>query len=346
MLLAAKSGEMCRECHKDMFPPNVKSAHEVFAEGECASCHDPHASDNEMNLIRAGSSLCFECHKEMGERIAGNEFQHKPVEKSCLECHEPHVSTKSKNLLKDDQPGLCRECHKTEKATFKRAHNNYPVERARCTSCHDPHGSNNRGILYDNVHDPVSDRDCEECHGGATAAEPFALKDSGFELCEGCHYDEVAEAFNKMRIHWPLVDEVGCIHCHSPHASPEDALLKAPMIEVCGECHADTVAKQARSRTKHPPVAEGECVECHAPHASDNVLLLQEPSTLKLCESCHEWQSHSTHPIGDEVIDPRNPNVTVRCESCHDAHGTEYEHFLRFETTNDMCVQCHTEYRR
>jgi DmsE family decaheme c-type cytochrome len=346
MLLAAESGEMCQECHDDLFPAEVRSSHEVFVNGECASCHDPHASDNDMNLIRGGSALCFECHKELGEKIVDNEFQHEPVTKSCLKCHSPHTSVRSENLLKDAQPELCVECHKTGKLTFKQMHENYPVETARCSACHDPHGSNTAGILYDNVHEPVSDRECGECHEKAGSSSPFALKDSSFEICQGCHYETVADAFNKKRIHWPVVDEVGCINCHAPHASPEDALLKEPMLDVCGSCHADTVDRQERSGTKHPPVAEGECGECHSPHASDNLFFMVEASYLDLCEKCHEWQTHSTHPIGEKIVDPRNSNVSVQCPSCHRTHGTEYEGFLHFETTNDMCVQCHIEYRR
>jgi predicted CXXCH cytochrome family protein len=122
--------------------------------------------------------------------------------------------------------------------------------------------------------------------------------------------------------------------------------LRAPLLEVCGQCHADSVERQARSQTKHPPIAEGKCAECHSPHSSDNVFLATESTTIELCAECHEWQSHSTHPIGEEVVDPRNPNVTLQCSSCHRAHGSEYDHFLYFETTDDACIQCHSDLRR
>jgi predicted CXXCH cytochrome family protein len=346
MLLAAEPRYICYECHDDMLVPDAQSAHQVFVEGKCASCHDPHAADNKMILVRGGSELCFECHAELGERIASIEFPHDPVEKDCLKCHNPHISAKNPKLLKDEDPALCIKCHKTGKQTFKRLHENYPVQKGRCSSCHDPHGSNTEAILFDNVHEPVSDKECGECHGKATAAEPFALKDTGFELCEGCHYETVAEAFNQARVHWPLVDKQGCINCHAPHASREDGLLKQPMLVVCGECHADTVARQERSEAEHPPIAEGECGECHAPHGSDNLFILNEASSLDLCGECHEWQTHSSHPIGEEIVDPRNENVTLECLSCHRSHGTEYKHLMYFETTDEQCVQCHLEYRR
>jgi predicted CXXCH cytochrome family protein len=327
-------------------PSEAKSAHKVFLEGKCISCHDPHAADNKMILIRAGSELCFECHKEMREKIAENSFAHEPVDEDCLDCHDPHASATSARLLKGGEPELCLECHEAGRSIFRTKHKSYPVERGRCTACHDPHGSSTEGILFDNVHEPVSDRKCHECHEAATASSPFAVKDSGIELCEGCHYEEVTDTFNRSRIHWPVVDDQGCINCHAPHASPEKGLLKDSALAVCGECHSDTLARQERSQTEHPPVAEGECAECHAPHSSDNLFLLQEPSELELCENCHEWQTHSTHPIGEEVGDPRNQNLTLQCSSCHRTHGTEYKHFIYYDTINESCTQCHTEYRR
>jgi predicted CXXCH cytochrome family protein len=299
-----------------------------------------------MNLIRSGSDLCIECHRDLTERIATNEFEHDPVTDSCVDCHNPHTSKKSVKLLVDAQPSLCLDCHEANDAAFRQVHKNYPVQKARCTACHDPHGSNTAGLLFDNVHDPVGERACGECHAKPTSSSPFALKDVGLKLCEGCHYDLVVDALNKSAVHWPMLDDKGCVNCHAPHASPEDFLLRAPQREVCGQCHADTVARQARSQTEHPPIAEGACNECHSPHSSDNPFLAQEPTTIELCAKCHEWQSHSTHPIGEKIVDPRNPNVTVQCLSCHRTHGTEYEHFLYFETTDETCVQCHTDLRR
>jgi predicted CXXCH cytochrome family protein len=345
MLLAAETGEMCLGCHDDMVPPEVQSTHQVFLEGKCISSHDPHSAEYEMNLRKPGSELCFECHEKLGEKIAENEFEHDPVTEDCLDCHNPHVSAASPNLLNDAQPALCIDCHEID-ASLKAVHENYPVEKGRCTSCHDPHGSNMASILFDNVHEPVVEKECRECHGKATASAPFALNDSGFEICEGCHYDMVVDTLNKSRMHWPLLDEKGCINCHAPHASPQDSLLKEPMLLLCGRCHADTISRQERSPTEHPPIAEGACNECHSPHSSDNLFLVNESSYTVLCENCHEWQSHSTHPIGEKIIDPRNANVSLQCLSCHRTHGTEYERFLYFETTNEMCVQCHVEYRR
>ena len=95
-----------------------------------------------------------------------------------------------------------------------------------------------------------------------------------------------------------------------------------------------------------PGIADGECSECHSPHSSENLFILSEASFMDLCGACHEWQTHTTHPIGAEVIDPRNGNISVDCSSCHRVHGTEYKHFIYTENKDDLCTQCHADYRR
>jgi predicted CXXCH cytochrome family protein len=164
----------------------------------------------------------------------------------------------------------------------------------------------------------------------------------------------VDQTFNKNRVHWPLVDKVGCLNCHSPHASKQQKLLKGSISSVCGECHSDTVALQEWSRNNPKnqklcePVKKGNCISCHSPHAADNVLLISEVSiSADLCGRCHEWQTHSTHPIGEKAIDQRNKNLTVECLSCHRACGTGNKpNMLTFDTTYELCVQCHVERRR
>lgn len=345
-LLDADTNKICAKCHGSMIPQNAQSSHKVVAEGNCVFCHDPHASSNKANLVRAGSDLCFGCHADMGDRISNLKFSHSPVKSSCLNCHNPHASDKAKSLLVDGVPKLCLNCHQVDKPVFAKMHMNYPVKDSRCTSCHNPHGSNNIAILYDNVHMPVANKMCDQCHEGPSSSPPFKLKAKGYELCKTCHYDLVNEAFNKNSVHWPLLDDVGCVNCHSPHASQQKKLLLKPMLELCGKCHSDTIARQRRSQSKHVPVAEGNCTACHSPHASDNTFLFNSPSTIDICGTCHDWQKHSTHPIGAKVVDPRNRNLVLQCVSCHRSHGTEYKKMLYFENTSELCTQCHVKYKR
>ncbi|NJC88471.1 MAG: cytochrome C [Desulfuromonas sp.] len=345
-LMEGPAETICYKCHDQVIPKGAVSTHRVVAEGKCVACHDPHASANPANLVKGGSELCFDCHQALGKKIAANKFSHAPVKQGCLKCHNPHASAKQVSLLTAEEPKLCLDCHKTNSEGFKKRHMNYPVERGRCTSCHDPHGSNAGALLADNVHQPLKSGMCNQCHEEPTAAQPFTLKKQGYELCQGCHYDMLNTAFGKKRLHWPLVDKTGCINCHSPHASTQAGLLRKPMLEVCGSCHADTLARQARAQTKHQPISDGECTTCHSPHASDNLFLQTKAATSEVCAQCHDWQAHSTHPIGPEVIDPRNRNLSLDCLSCHRTHGTEYKHFLYYPDVQALCVQCHTKYRR
>lgn len=346
-LLAADASGICATCHQGIIPASARSVHKVVAEGTCMKCHDPHAASNKFNLLSAGNKLCLGCHKSMGETLPKVKFKHPPVEKDCLICHDPHASAKFKFLLKNDVTPLCIGCHKTDKPIFIKKHMNYPVATSRCTGCHDPHGSNVAGILYNNVHKPVANKMCNQCHEEATSVNPLKIKKEGYELCRGCHNEMINQTFGKNRIHWPLLGKEGCLSCHNPHAGKQKGILKDSMITLCGRCHADTIKRQEKSLSKHEPIAEGRCTDCHDPHASDNLFLTQKPADFELCASqCHDWGKHSTHPIGEKFKDPRNKSTSLGCLSCHRSHGTEYKKMLFFPTTTELCTQCHEQFKR
>ncbi len=340
--LAAPENKICFTCHPDIIPDGAKSTHKVVVEGKCVNCHDPHASNQPFHLLRAGNEVCFACHKDIAQQVASSKVKHPPVQDSCLNCHDPHASMKSTHLLKDEVPGLCKTCHQTSNPIFLSQHMNMPVGEANCVMCHNPHGSDQKGMLYNNVHPPVASRMCTQCHQGPDSKTPLALRSPVFDLCKGCHNDMINTTLAKTQVHWPFLRKDGCLSCHNPHASPEKGLLKAPKIKLCGRCHADTIKRQQRSQTKHPPVAEGNCTACHEPHSSNNSFLLNAASPIDLCGKCHDSQKHATHPVGVKYKDPRNPNKTLTCLSCHRAHGTDYKRMIPFPTVTELCVQCHT----
>jgi DmsE family decaheme c-type cytochrome len=363
-LLSASPNAICMTCHDGLIPEKTKSTHKVAIEGNCVKCHDPHASNNKANLLKAGNELCVSCHKAVGDTVAKVKFQHLPVTEGCLNCHNPHASDQAAHLLKKPVPALCVECHKPDGASFKKQHVDYPVDRANCVSCHDVHGSNTAGILFDSVHPPVAAKRCNQCHNAATAAEPFATRRPGFELCRGCHSAMVNDAFSKQRVHWPLVDKTGCLSCHEPHASRQKKLLNVPEASLCGKCHSDTVDWQAKlaekarqekaaSKTRvekgtftHDPVQSGNCSACHTPHASDSAFLMRQASAIEGCGACHDWLKHNSHPMGEKYADMRNKNRSVDCLSCHRSHGTGYRFMITSATATDLCVQCHKQLRR
>jgi len=344
--LSAAAGSICLTCHPGILPKNARSTHKAALDGKCVQCHDQHASDNKHNLRKAGNELCYDCHKDKAETIRNAKFKHVPVEKGCVNCHSPHASPNAAALLKSEAPELCKGCHDTNKPFFIKQHSNMPVANSKCTQCHNAHGSNKAGLIYDTVHKPFASKMCNQCHEGATSPKPLALKKKGFELCRGCHSNVVNDMFAKNRLHWPVVGKDGCLNCHNPHASAQQGLLKAAPVQLCGTCHADTIQRQEKSTTKHPPIKEGMCTACHAPHASDNVFLAVNASTVELCGSCHDYMKHSTHPIGEKIIDKRNKNLIVQCLSCHRSHGTEFKKMIPFGTVSELCTQCHIQYQR
>ncbi len=363
-LLDEDPNKICNKCHEGIVPKNSKSTHKVVMEGNCVKCHDPHASKNKFVLLKGGNELCFDCHKNIGSAVAKAKFKHNPVEKGCVNCHNPHASTQGKHLLRDDLVALCVSCHKTNQPTFLKQHMNYPVGKADCSSCHDAHGSDKPGILFNNVHAPVANKICTQCHEAATSPDPLKIKRGGFELCRGCHSKMMNDTFDKNQIHWPVVDKVGCLNCHEPHASSQKKLLMGDLKSLCGKCHIDTLTsleklaekeRQENAAAKgkvikgsliHNPTQEGTCDACHSPHASNAGFLLEQPSVIKLCETCHDWSKHTNHPMGEKIIDSRNKNITMQCLSCHRSHGTGYRYLVPFPTVTDLCVQCHKQYKR
>jgi len=256
--------------------------------------------------------------------------------------------------LKNRPPALCKNCHQTGAPAFIKKHLNFPVADSDCISCHNPHGSSKRGILYADAHTPVRENKCTECHRDPASPNPLETIKTGTDLCRQCHKEMIDQIFGKTRLHWPLADHSGCLNCHSPHGAKQKKLLKGPIIAVCGKCHRDTVELQrwSISNPKNEklcePVKKGSCTTCHAPHSANTVLLMAKDNVTKgLCGECHKWETHSTHPIGDKVIDQRNKNLTVDCLSCHRACGTgNNPMMLNFETPYDLCIQCHVERRR
>jgi DmsE family decaheme c-type cytochrome len=345
-LLSDDTHEICARCHDTMIPANAKSTHKVVADRDCQKCHDPHGSANAANLLVKGNDLCFGCHKELADAVRKAKFKHTPVEQGCLTCHGPHGSDKSVRLLKDAVPALCVNCHKPDTVEFTSRHMKYPVAKASCTSCHDPHGSDQPALLQNTVHAPLRGGGCTQCHQPADSATPFATKRTGFELCKGCHSEMVNTVMAKRRLHWPVADKKGCVNCHNPHASKQAKLLKAADAQLCGTCHADTIRQNAATAVKHAPVEGGTCIACHSPHGSEGVHLIDQPSIVKLCATCHDYDAHSAHPLGDKAVDPRNKNLRVDCLSCHKAHGTEFKWMLLAETNVELCTQCHKKFVR
>jgi predicted CXXCH cytochrome family protein len=131
----------------------------------------------------------------------------------------------------------------------------------------------------------------------------------------------------------------GCTACHSPHAGDDHRLLKGKERHVCGACHEATLNRHESSKFKHQMT--DACNDCHAPHGSNHPAMAKGPIN-KVCGACHEKHGVFTHPIGENVFDPRT-GQSLTCASCHASKGTEFPYHTRFNSKRDLCVQCHAD---
>jgi len=346
-LLSTDQKQVCTTSHENVVEKQAKSVHQPVAEGNCVACHDPHAADTRFVLAKPGVETCASCHAKITDAWKQSRYKHRigGEQMACSSCHDPHASATAAKLLKASDPALCLKCHEANKA-LAALHFQYPVQKARCTSCHDPHGSDTKAMLYSSVHKPLVSGKCSDCHVAPASSRPFDTKIPAAALCKNCHSQQLTQMLDKAQVHLAIVEDRACLNCHGPHATRQRALIAGNQRAVCGTCHADTVARQERSPTKHKPVADGDCTSCHSPHSSDVTLLMKRPDTVLLCGTCHDWQKHSSHPIGAKLVDPRNKNLAMDCLSCHRAHGTEYKHMNPYPTATELCTKCHQKFKR
>lgn len=118
--MTAEAAELCYECHDESEVADADeggSVHSPVAQGDCASCHQPHASQHKGLLIEAYTedfyvpidesdryALCFECHDY--ELIEESETDSTEFRNGELNLHYLHVSKERKGRS-------CRTCHES-----------------------------------------------------------------------------------------------------------------------------------------------------------------------------------------------------------------------------------------
>ena len=326
-LLQKQTKDLCISCHEDfagMLDQGV--VHRPVINGECTGCHDPHSSDQAALLIDRPAATCFTCHAEMPRQFKNT---HAPYAKGqCSSCHVPHQSRHA-NLLVKEADTLCFDCH--SRGSVQQKHPNFPEEVDNCGSCHNPHGSDRRALVRNVLHAPFADG-CADCHAGKGVSVTI-------DTCLECH-PEVTEQMSSSHNHLVRYGENGCMACHTPHAGDDQRLLKGKERHVCGTCHEATFKRYETAQYSH--VMTDACNNCHAPHGSNHPAMTKAPMN-EVCSECHAKHTEFTHPIGENVFDPRTGQV-MTCASCHASKGTEHDYHTRFDRKKALCIQCHAEY--
>jgi DmsE family decaheme c-type cytochrome len=88
------------------------------------------------------------------------------------------------------------------------------------------------------------------------------------------------------------------------------------------------------------------CVGCHSVHAATDPVVLQS-AQAEVCFDCHKRQRAdsmklSAHPIrSDQLVRA----AAMVCTDCHNPHASVASGQLTRNTTNELCLGCHAEFR-
>jgi predicted CXXCH cytochrome family protein len=375
----------CADCHDPHMAtkktPFASYAHEVFAAGDCESCHTLEDGNVVLEDDFPPDDLCSTCHDEQAEHIEGsdshfgeNELKNKGTA-TCLQCHDPHTS-RIASLAVAEQDELCRSCHEElpVKDGFEGIMHS-PFAEGSCTTCHNPHGGGGDIHLADSPQNICSNchgdymkplqegeirhgafevAECIECHHAHGSRKSPLLKKQPHALCFDCHDKE-----EHAVAHSPYVNNV-CTACHKNHSSKENLLVNT-LDNVCARCHSNTVLLSKNASVLHPPAKEESCDFCHLPHGSENQGLLTSAQD-ELCASCHDLDAllvtfpgdntdGSAAQAGSESM-PVNqggrhdglhaPFAQSACEDCHNPHGSNHNKLLKRQGA-DLCYGCHAE---
>ncbi len=341
-LMIDEVDSLCLGCHEDI-NKRIKTSivHSALRDNDCTECHFPHSGENKHLLVKEEKELCLNCHEDLNSQFK-NPYGCRPFkEGKCSSCHNSHASPVD-DLLVDVPKKLCKECHGPD-CKVKRVSINARVKNVDCTSCHSGHSSLDKGLLGPFGHQVFLNKKCEECHNPITSGRDITTKEKGPDLCFTCHtrstskYEYVDDDVHVRDAKNP------CVVCHDYHASSQRNLTKKES-NICMDCHESTERRTAAMESALrsvacEPVKERRCFDCHIPAHSSRPVNYRADE-LALCARCHTSQHKITHPVGNEVIDPRD-GKQLTCNSCHSMHSANADYMLTHDRKRALCIQCH-----
>ncbi|KHT63267.1 cystathionine beta-synthase [Photobacterium gaetbulicola] len=223
-----------------------------------------------------------------------------------------------------------------------------------CLRCHDKDSEIPATGIFDNVHGrlgvshgPMSDRQCEACHGplgnhhrnprGDNVREPMitfgddspvpASKQNS--VCLSCHQGSAQRNWHSS-VH--AFEDVSCSSCHKLHQAEDPMFNQATQVETCTGCHSQVKA-QLHKRSSHP-IRDGvmSCSSCHEPHQSVNEASLKQ---VDINENCYQCHAEKRGPFLWE-----HEPVSEDCSYCHNPHGSINSAMLD-KRMPQLCQDCH-----
>jgi len=291
-LITATPSALCFTCHGDKRAADIKGTVHPPAVRDCLNCHNPHASDNPNQLVKATSgsekeNLCLTCHQQ-GLNVPEKGSLHAAVEGGCETCHVVHKTgadptMENKFHLTKSAPALCLDCHDAKDEALQKAHHGQPFATANCMECHDPHQSAQPKLMARFTHAPFDGGGCDTCHEPAKDGKVVLTQKDVKSLCTTCH-DDKAKLIDTAKVQHPGAAG-DCTDCHSPHASSQPGLPKTDPVSICTGCHSDIGDLEKKAVHHQPAFAQG-CATCHTPHGGDIDHLLRAKGNA-LCLECH-----------------------------------------------------------
>jgi DmsE family decaheme c-type cytochrome len=193
------------------------------------------------------------------------------------------------------------------------------------------------------------------------AEQPAAAAQTDAETCLGCHNDPAMQVIFRTP-HGQQVDpaspmaQAQCEACHgsgSQHADRRQPRPRhAPVVDfgpgalapataqnaVCMDCHSADVSLAWQGSVHERN--DTSCAGCHQVHVRADPVSLKRQQA-EVCFDCHQQQradslKPSSHPI-------RNDSMV--CGDCHSPHAAVSDGQLTRNTTNELCLSCHAEFR-
>jgi predicted CXXCH cytochrome family protein len=336
--------ELCLECHGgEEFARRIQ--HAPVRQGQCLSCHDPHAS-REPFLLKARYAL---------GRTAGGE----PDAALCLGCH-PREAFFTDDADRTLFRGGERNYHALHVRGAGAAAPGTAPRAASCRACHEVHTADSPRLVRRDL----------DCDGVPCLKLDYQRTDFGGQCLSGCHAAQ-SYAFSRGAEALPLAMQELLREPQPQPAfrSPREAVAAPTALEEsinrrCVGCHEKDVRRFSQERP-HDPVRSGACSACHLDHGPENRLVLLGPED-RICARCHDLRAaaaaaghggfalagsrctecHDPHG-GDSpgfVYPRRHPPFAERdCGSCH---GDPAKGWRIAGPTADVCRQCHDEIGR
>ena len=226
------------------------------------------------------------------------------------------------------------------------------------------------GVLFAEV--SIANDSKQKLAGDTLQSDTLQIKqvssysEKGADTCLKCHDEDsdfpVLDIFKtphgvKTDKHSPM-GQLQCESCHGPAGKHTKKRIKKgefreemisfkqgneiPVTEknkICSSCH-EKIDKSHWAGSTHQ-VNDVACSDCHQIHAVKDPVQIKS-FQVEVCGDCHQSQKlaskrFSTHPL--------NSGEQMGCVDCHKPHGSDSEHLLVGEDTNDTCFQCHAAKR-